>query len=66
MAKTLDEDFILPLFVSLGTIIDEKYVKAAYKEAAEYPSASREHRAFINYAKSLQKRLDKQKEFDKK
>ena len=58
--------FILPLNIATNTIIDQRYVDAAYQEAYEHPDGSRERKAFLSYAHSLEKRLDHQKELDKK
>ncbi len=59
-------DFILPLNIAINTIIDQRYVDKAYEEAASYPLGSRERKAFITYAKALERRLAHQKELDKK
>ena len=64
--KNNNDEFILPLNIATNTIIDQKYVDAAYKEAFGYPDGSRERRAFLTYAHSLEKRLARQKELDKK
>ena len=59
-----NNSFILPLNISTNTIIDENYIKAAYDEAESYPSGSRERKAFLAYAKYLEKRLARQKQLD--
>lgn len=61
-----DKEFILPLNISIGTLIDQRYIDAAYKEAASYPNGSRERRAFLCYAYALEKRLANQNKIDKK
>ena len=61
-----NDNFILPLNIATNTIIDQRYIDEAYKEAASYPDGSRERKAFLTYAHSLEKRLVRQKELDKK
>jgi len=58
------DDFVLPLHVPSATIIDQRYVDAAYEEAASWEQGSRERAAFLAYARKLEKRLQHQKEID--
>ena len=64
--EKLDDDFILPLNISIGTLIDQRYVDKAYAEAASYPNGSRERKAFLTYAYALERRLEQQNRIDKK
>ena len=62
----MDDDFILPLNISIGTLIDQRYIDKAYAEAASYPNGSRERKAFLTYAHALERRLKRQNEIDGK
>ncbi len=59
-----EKEFVVPLSISIGTVIDQRYVDAAYKEAAACTDG-RTKRAWLAYAKSLQKRLDEVNNLDK-
>jgi hypothetical protein len=58
-----DDKRLVTLNFACGSLICQKDVDKVYKEAYSYP-AGRERRAFLSYARILEKKLKKQKELD--
>lgn len=51
---------LVSLSIPIGSYITKEYIDNVYKEACSYPAGSRERTAFINYAKLLERRLERQ------
>ena len=59
-----DKKFVLSLSLGLGTIVTQKHVDLAYKEAYSYPNASKGRIAFIKLAERLYEEAKRQEELD--
>ena len=56
---------LVPLNFSCGTLITQDDIDQIYREAYSIENGSRARKAFLAYARQLEKKLEKQKNFGK-
>ncbi|MFZ4768660.1 MAG: hypothetical protein ACOYLO_00670 [Ferruginibacter sp.] len=59
-----NDDFVLSLVIPISTIIDQRHIDYAYREAMDCELGSIGRKAFIAYAEELKRKLEHQRSLE--